>query len=520
MSAPFDGGGITLPESYRRVWPQVRVVAPANSAETIEVTIWLRPREHAAFDLAAIDDFGATLPATRERLTSADLLARYDADVDDFRAVRRYCIKHHLSVLEQRWRALVVHGTIGAFSRAFGTTLQIYADLNDQHFRSRSGWLYLSREIASLIEGVFGLSEWPAIRTQRRESAVAEKSPNTGLVASQIERRYAFPPHTDGSGQVIGLLEPGSRFERGHSQHAMHQGAGPTNVQSRRVDGGLGNHGALTAFDDELALATHVIRALAPGAALVRYAAPDNERGFLDAIAAALFDATPPSVLSLGYGWPELLWSRAALKMIDQLFAAAALRGMTVCCATGNCGTATTIDGHPHVNAPASSRFALACGATTLEPQANGETDEIAGAYSGGGFSEYPLHAWQNEAASAAERVDAACGRGIPDVVAQGDAGFGILRAPSETSAGVTSIAAPLWAALIARLNERIGAPLGFCTPLLYAPECRRTFRRIERGSNGTYRAHDGWNPCTGLGAPNGIALSERLGERSASRRD
>jgi kumamolisin len=36
-------------------------------------------------------------------------------------------------------------------------------------------------------------------------------------------------------------------------------------------------------------------------------------------------------------------------------------------------------------------------------------------------------------------------------------------------------------------------------------------FRDIVEGSNGAYSAGPGWDACTGLGSPDGIALLARL---------
>jgi kumamolisin len=72
---------------------------------------------------------------------------------------------------------------------------------------------------------------------------------------------------------------------------------------------------------------------------------------------------------------------------------------------------------------------------------------------------------------------------------------------------------APLWAALIALLNQQLGKRIGFINPLLYAlPEPGNGFNDITEGNNGSYSAGPGWDPCTGLGSPNGAALATLLG--------
>jgi len=75
---------------------------------------------------------------------------------------------------------------------------------------------------------------------------------------------------------------------------------------------------------------------------------------------------------------------------------------------------------------------------------------------------------------------------------------------------GGTSAVAPLWAALIARCNQRLGRPLGDVHAALYQIGTR-AFRDITQGNNGAYQAATGWDPCTGFGTPNGEALLAAL---------
>lgn len=70
---------------------------------------------------------------------------------------------------------------------------------------------------------------------------------------------------------------------------------------------------------------------------------------------------------------------------------------------------------------------------------------------------------------------------------------------------GGTSAVAPLWAALIARVNQVSGKPAGYVNPQLY--QNPKALRDITSGNNGDYDAAVGWDACTGLGSPNGTAL-------------
>jgi kumamolisin len=109
-------------------------------------------------------------------------------------------------------------------------------------------------------------------------------------------------------------------------------------------------------------------------------------------------------------------------------------------------------------------------------------------------------------------------GRGVPDVSALADpqTGFQIVDVSgtfdTRFPTGGTSASAPLWAALIACINQGLGARVGFLNPLLYTRFNHGVLRDITEGDIGAYQATDGWDACTGFGSPGGQALLKALG--------
>ena len=76
---------------------------------------------------------------------------------------------------------------------------------------------------------------------------------------------------------------------------------------------------------------------------------------------------------------------------------------------------------------------------------------------------------------------------------------------------GGTSAATPLWASLIARLNQGLNARCGFINPTLYTQCASGVLNDIVTGNNGAYSAGPGWDACTGLGTPQGQNLLTAL---------
>jgi hypothetical protein len=97
-----------------------------------------------------------------------------------------------------------------------------------------------------------------------------------------------------------------------------------------------------------------------------------------------------------------------------------------------------------------------------------------------------------------------------------GGKGYCRSSTPLPRQAG-TSAVAPLWAALITRINQRLGQRVGFINPQLYANP--NAFNDVTLGNNipggGNqslgYDGTQGWDACSGLGSPIGGAVEGAL---------
>jgi len=498
---------VPIPQTHRTAWPGATPVADLSSADIV-CTAWLRPRRGGELDAARAIALGSTAPSKRAYAARTQLAAESGADPHDVDLLRRYCARFGIEVAATRWRAISLTGSIHELVKAFGATAAIYELDDKRRFRHRSHSLHAPPEIAAILRGVFGIHQWP------RSHAIGRLQSHTvPPTAKQIAQRYDFPD-ADGSGQTIAIVQLRGEFRSDDFEKCMHaQGVHAKLPIVKRLDNAELTHEVETAKDLESAIDTQIAGALAPGAQTVVYAAPDDERGVLDAILHAIFDDDQkPSILSISFGFPEYLWTPAALTILDELFTAAALLGVTVFCASGDNGAELDPQGTPHVLAPASSPFAHACGGTQIGGGTSATGEESVWPKTGGGFSErFDVPPWQEEAAALAHRYKTKPGRGVPDVSAESTPGYRVFFNGEALAAGGTSAVAPLWAALAARLGQRVGAPIGFFAPLLYGAKARTALRAITSGTNGRYHASSGWNPCTGLGVPIGSALEAAL---------
>ncbi|HZZ00315.1 MAG TPA: S53 family peptidase [Candidatus Baltobacteraceae bacterium] len=488
---------IALPDTHHINWPGSTFVEALTSEQDVSVTAWLPPKPSNELDLASAFVLATTPLRQRRYIERKTLAQQTGAGEDDVSALRSYCEDCGLRVEGSHWRSMTLSGPVERLADAFGATVATFIDASGNRFRHRSDALHVPPKVARLLRGVFGLHQWP--RSRKLGSLQRHAAP---LSALQVEERYAFPDG-DGSGQTIGVVQFRGEFKGADFDRCLQsQGITADRPIVKRVDDAAVHHELETTKDLEAALDVQIIAALAPRARIVIYEAPDDERGFLDAIRTAIFDdELRPSIISISYGWPEQLWTPAVLTLLNELFAAASLLGISVFCSSGDHGAEIDDAGKPHVVAPASSPFVHACGGTVVG--VDGGAAESAWSGTGGGFSaHFDAPAWQAGVARG--------GRGMPDFAAQVVPGYTVYLDDIELAIGGTSAIAPLYAALTARINQRLGLSAGLMTPLLYAsPD--KAFHDLSNGSNGYFSAATGWDPCTGLGVPIGTGIETVL---------
>lgn len=485
------------------------------------MTVIVRPRE----PLPAPDEVGAQPIGERRYLTRREFAARYGADRKDLAAIEDFATEHGLHVRQASAarRSVVLAGPAARMQDAFSTRLSRYRSPQGD-YRGRSGHLHVPATVAPAIEAVLGLDDRPQATADCRAvpQERAEQARKTSFTPSRIAELYEFPRHLDGRGQRIAVLELGGGFRRSRLKRYFAKLGKPLpKLTAVSIDGVRNHPGVNHGADGEVVLDVEVIGAIAPGAEQLVYFAPASDRGFVDAVTTALFDPRGPSVLSISWGQAEAEWTEQGRHALDQAFRAAALLGITVCAASGDNGWTDGVSGRvAHVDYPASSPHVLACGGTRLAVTGSG-IDEVVwndhdGNSTGGGVSSfYGVPLWQAGArVPSSVNAGGGPGRGVPDVAGNADPETGYLVGDgvSDHPFGGTSAVAPLWSALVAQLNQHLGARAGFLNPLLYELD-RSVFNDVSRGGNGAYRARRrAWDACTGHGTPRGQALLDALG--------
>lgn len=519
---PKHSRRLPLPLSHREPFFGARRIGFPNPQRQIEVTVYLRKKAEPNI-------------ASGRVFSRAEFADVYGARPEDVARIEQFAHNYGLTVVETdvARRAVVLSGTIEALSSAFGTRLQ--RDQWRGHvFRTRTGPLSVPADLANRIEAVLGLDTRPQSKPHFRILKAASnirplKSASLkAFTPPQVASLYQFPAGTDGSGQCIALIELGGGF-RPKDLNACFSKIGvkaPT-VTAVSVDKGHNKPtGNPSGPDGEVMLDIEVAGSIAPGAKIVVYFAPNTDRGFVDAITTAVHDqVNKPSVISISWGAPEDAWTAQARNQMDSAFQAAAALNVTVFVAAGDEGSSDgQADGAVHVDFPASSPHATGCGGTRLTASnatiVAAETvwnDGPSQGATGGGVSEFfSLPSYQLGVKIPTSPSTGFAGRGVPDIAGNADpmTGYTVDVDGQTLTFGGTSAVAPLYAALVARLNQTLGKPLGFLNPMLYASSViASAYRDVIQGNNGAYSAGKGWDACTGWGS---IMGSQLLKDQSA----
>jgi kumamolisin len=514
---------VQLKNSNRTLLPGANLIGPADAVEQIQVTIRVR-RGSSSSKFPSDAELGSSRLANRNYLAREEFASKYGARAKDIAAIRKFASENGLQVVsvEAPRRTVILGGTVGAFTKAFGTQAHLYS-YQSRTYRCRTGVLKIPAELKGVIEGVFGLDNRPQVKAHFRRRVRAAAS-DVSFTALKVAEAYDFPAGADGSGQAIAILELGGGYRpQDLSAYFSNLGLATPAISAISVDGASNSPtGSADGPDGEVELDIEVIGAIAPGAKIGVYFAPNTDQGFIDALTTAVHDTNlRPSIVSISWGGPESSWTEQARNTLNSACQDAATMGVTVLVASGDNGASDgSTNGALTVDFPSSSPYVIGCGGTKLALNGNSILSEQAwnelaqneGA-TGGGVSEVFAAPTFQSGFNVPVAPNGFRGRGVPDVAADADpaSGYSVLVDGESTVIGGTSAVAPLWAGLLARINQLVGKPAGYLNPILYSAKVATTFHDITSGNNNGYSAGPGWDPCTGLGTPDGARLLAAL---------
>jgi len=483
-------------------------------------------------------------PNPDKPISRGTLASKYGADSKDLDLVEKELAPYGVSVgvRSVAARTATVVGPVSAMEQAFG--VRLFEVMHEGfRYRGRTGEIHIPRRLEAVVTGVFGLDTRPMIKrvphrvAQSGGTKVPAATSRLWFFPSELAAAYQFPD-ADGRGQVIGILEFEGTYDANDLQQFWKLGgtSGPaatvtvTNVETLPTSQANDPDGT-----GETMLDVEVIAAICPKAAIRIYVSQFTEKGWVANLDAALQDKTAPTVISISYSFPEGMkpWTQQAVDQVNDSLKELANAGITVCVSSGDDGSSDgETDGMAHVGFPSTSPYVLSVGGTSLNRHTGAEVVwhegngvRPNGGAGGGGVSTMNARpSWQSSIDISSVNPHALAGRIVPDVSANAalNTGYRMYDSTWQTVGG-TSAATPLWAGLIARLQQ-LGKKVGFLTPRLYAPTPNTSgkplgsvaCRDIVSGSNASgnaegYSAGEGYDAAAGWGSPNGQNLLSSL---------
>jgi subtilase family serine protease len=389
-----------------------------------------------------------------------------------------------------------------------------------------------------------------------------------GYTPAQIKAAYGISNAYDGAGQTVAIIDAyaSPTILDDVNQWSINRGL-PTmtpaqlvqvvppgiyrrpNNPSQDPDGWYG----------EETLDVEAVHGMAPAAKIVYVGAPNNYQD-LDAAMNHVVDRQLAQIVTNSYGFSTELLPPGYVKPFEDTLIQAAAEGIGVYFSSGDNGDETANFGFATTDWPASSPWVTAVGGTSLGVNAGNsrvlETGWGTSTYNcnsttlvctrsgwlygaGGGVSQRFAAPWYQSGLKLS-------GRAVPDVAALGDPQTGFLVGQTQTfpdgvhydefRLGGTSLSSPIFAGLMALLDQKSGFAHGFANPLFYANAsvfndilsiktavARRNFVNSVDASAGTadlLRTFDdysgsptqhtatGWDNVTGLGTPSGAFLN------------
>lgn len=507
-------------------------VGAPSAARQWHVGVSVQGRNAAGLARLEQAQYDKSSPLYRHFLTPAQYAERYGASATAAKQVRSWLTSKglHVSYTNKARTYFVATGTVAQVQKTFKVTLRKYL-AGTTHFIANNK----PPTVPTAVTAVAGLDN---LSTRARTAVVAPKAfPLPASTSPQdLWSVYEQPANNRGHGEKLAAFGWGSPAGVATDLTQFENENGLPHMPFSVVQ--VGNRGTDTSGRIEWNLDSQAASGMAPDATSMTFYFAES--GNSDLLAAAINtwadDPNGAKQASGSYGLCDAFGFIGTFDAHEAALTQAAAEGRSFFASTGDAGSGCSavigLNGVlfgpiPSQEYPATSPHAVAVGGTVLYTKGSPaqRDQEIAWTHGGGGpsyFFEAP--SWQ------ASQPLAAVGRAVADVSAQsGDllSGYKVVSEGSDTIVGGTSLSAPLWQGMWARVNAAgpLGtdgvANLGFADPLIYANNANATkyaasFTDIIVGANGLYPALPGYDYPTGWGVPRVTGLALALAGKTA----
>jgi hypothetical protein len=547
----------------------------------LKVDVGLRPSDPSALTEFVNDVSNPDSPDYRHYLAPGQFAGRFGASSSTVARVESWLASRGLrgANVDSDDLSVSATGSVSRIESAFGTDIRVASADAKAEIEPTSAPLVPSA-LAPEIDGVFGISGVrpvaPVVSVNSKNpglsSAKAAVKPqvvgtqNAGVgpqpcsiataatsrygsyTANQIANAYSmdadYAQGRDGTGVSVALVESEpyspsdvAEFQSCYGTHVS--------VTAKNVDGGPGSAGGKDVIEADLDI--EEVAELAPGASIHVYQGPYYSSpqwtwaSWTDTFQRIADDDTSKVVSTSWVVCENGMGSLASFENI--IFEQMGAQGQTVLAASGDYGSEAC--GYGGINSeadaltvedPASQPYVTGVGGTALTKPSDPPTETLwsdGPVATGGGLSKmWSIPSWQDIPAvtehlpaisGLSDSCDNSAGtatdcREVPDVSSDADFHSSIIFAGGGWAAiAGTSEAAPMWAAVIAIVDQGCAAGVGFLNPTLYALGAKGPrssdypFNIVTPGGDNDvsgffrgkyFQSTPGYNMTTGWGSP------------------
>lgn len=496
-------------------------------------------RDAAGLDSFLTDLYDPASPNFHHFLSVSEFTARFGPTQEQYDAVLQFARANGLAVTggSRDGMDVQVKGNVAAVERAFRVRMAHY-----QRNNSEGGTYFApdrepSTDLPFNLWHVSGMDNFsvPHPRLARRSEAAASRGieaeavvnhattgsgPQASFLGSDMRAAYATGTTLTGAGQTLGLLEfLGTDLVDLNNYYKQIGQTNTVPITLISTDGTstscVHSRAGGNCDDTEQTLDMTQALGMAPGLASLQVYVGSTDTAMISAMV-----SHNPLPATIGCSWG---WTPADPNTLDPFFKRMAAQGQNFFAASGDNSTWS----RRNEAWPADDANVVSVGGTDLVTSgaAGAWRSETAWVDSGGGTSPAPeriaIPAYQKLAGviNGTNRGSTTLRNG-PDVAA--NANFTFFTCANQTTClanefGGTSFAAPMWAGLIALVNQKLASEgktsIGFLNPTIYSANVTSNystgFHDITSGRSGSFSATTAFDLVTGWGSPKPGLINE-----------
>jgi kumamolisin len=538
--------------------------------ERVRVLISFELCDQGGLNQLLADLYDPASPSFHQWLTAKQFGKRFGRSQREIRMATDWLLSQGLSVDLQYTNRLAIafSGTPDTIERAFNVQMGQYWDsASNRPFYSNLQEPVLPNHIAAFTAGLVGLNN---LVTYHRpihafEPAKADKAAgqserpagitqdgHTFLGPSDLAVVYNYQSlqsaGTRGQGQTVGIIMDSDIKDSDMAAYRTQFGLPAANLQ-RLVLPGLTNPGLTKDGELEADLDTESVSAVAPLAQIDLIVIPALNSISIETAQQDVLNMGSIRIVNESFGGCE----QGSYNGTDQaLFSQAMAQGIAFFASAGDSGSVCPgPSGNQGISCPACYGGVTAVGGTQIQATFNTDgsiaqkTSENVwnnppgiqcqgghGSATGGGIARLsPMPTYQQGAQGFAGGVPAGNARVVPDVAALAGSPFTLVFNEGQSGlVGGTSLSAPLWAGMMALINQVQGSPQGSPNSVLYQAGINQyknggtaVFQDVTSGNNNVlatpcgpavagFPAGAGFDAVSGWGVPNLAALVHSFG--------